>query len=58
MKIPRHVISNLLRERGKTVRADWVDRTLPEEVDFYNNRSLLATLELSEQDLAGSDHKS
>ncbi len=58
MKIPRHVISSKLRERGKTVRADWVDRTLPEEVDFYDNRSLLATLELSAEDLAGSDHQS
>lgn len=58
MKIPRHVISNKLRERGKTVRADWVDRTLPEEVDFYDNRSLLDTLGLSADDLAGSDHKS
>lgn len=58
MKIPRHVISSKLRERGKSMRADWVDRTLPEEVDVYDNRSLLDTLELSAEDLVGSDQKS
>lgn len=57
MTIPRHVIVAKLRERGKGTRADWVERNLPEEVDFYNNRSLLATLDLAETDLVEQDSK-
>ena len=58
MIIPKHVIVAKLRERGKGTRADWVDRNLPDEVDFYNNRSLLATLDLAEADLIEQDTKS
>jgi hypothetical protein len=35
-----------------------VDRNLPDEVDLYNNRSLLATLDLREEDLIEQDSKS
>ncbi len=58
MIIPKHVIVAKLRERGKGTRADWVDRNLPDDVDFYNNRSLLATLDLREEDLVEQDSKS
>ena len=58
MTVPKHVIVAKLRERGKTTRADWVDRNLPDEVDLYNNRSLLATLDLREEDLIEQESKS
>ena len=58
MTVPKHVIVAKLRERGKDTRADWVDRNLPDEVDVYNNRSLLQTLDLSEADLTEQDSKS
>lgn len=58
MTVPKHVIVAKLRERGKDARADWVDRNLPDEVDLYNNRSLLATLDLREEDLIEQDSKS
>jgi hypothetical protein len=51
MTIPKQVIIDKLRERGKNARADWVDRTLPDEVDLYENHSLLVTLDLREEDL-------
>jgi hypothetical protein len=40
-----------LRRRGQDSRADWVDRTLPDEVDTDRNAGLLATLRLSLADL-------
>ena len=58
MIIPKHLIVAKLRERGKGTRADWVDRNLPDDVDFYNNRSLLATLDLTEADLIEQETKS
>ena len=58
MIVPKHVIVAKLRERGKDTRADWVDRNLPDDVDFYNNRSLLATLDLTEADLIEQETKS
>jgi hypothetical protein len=58
MTVPKHVIVAKLRERGKDTRADWVDRNLPDEVDLYNNRSLLATLDLRDEDLIEQDSKS
>jgi len=58
MTVPKHIIVAKLRERGKDTRADWVDRNLPDDVDLYNNRSLLATLDLREEDLIEQDSKS
>ena len=58
MTVPKHVIVAKLRERGKDTRADWVERNLPDDVDVYNNRSLLQTLDLSEADLTEQDSKS
>ena len=53
MNIPKNVIVARLRERGLDARADWVDRTLPDEVDPYQHSGLLKTLNLSVEDLIG-----
>jgi hypothetical protein len=34
----------ILRSRGKSARADWFERTLPDLVDTGKNRSLLTSL--------------
>ncbi|GAA2468374.1 hypothetical protein [Winogradskya humida] len=53
MTVPKHVIVRTLRERGQGSRADWVERELPDEVDTHKHSSLLATLKISAEDLAG-----
>jgi hypothetical protein len=53
MKIAKEVIIARLRERNLDARADWVDRTLPDEVDPYEHSGLLKTLNLTAEDLAG-----
>jgi hypothetical protein len=44
MHIHKTEIIEILRSRGLDTRADWVDRTLPEAVDSYENDSLLRML--------------
>ena len=51
MIIQKSVIIAKLRERGKGVRADWVDRELPDEVDTFLFSGLLATLNLDLKEL-------
>lgn len=52
MRIAKHRIVSLLRERGQQVRADWVERELPERVNPDEHAGLLATLRLDPADLA------
>ncbi|WP_199523612.1 hypothetical protein [Micromonospora craterilacus] len=52
MRIARHRIVSVLRDRGQQVRADWVERELPERVDLQEHVGLLATLRLDPADLA------
>ncbi|MGB2568977.1 hypothetical protein ACPFP2_11055 [Micromonospora citrea] len=52
MRIARHRIVTVLRERGQQVRADWVERELPERVNPDEHAGLLATLHLDPADLA------
>ncbi len=54
MMIARHRIVSVLRERDQQVRADWVERELPERVDLDKHAGLLATLHLDPADLADS----
>jgi len=42
----------ILRDRGMSERADWVDRQLPAQIDAYANASLLRTLKLEPDVLA------
>ncbi|GHJ17769.1 MULTISPECIES: hypothetical protein [unclassified Micromonospora] len=51
MTIARQRIVSLLRERGQRVRADWVERELPEQVDPEKHAGLLAILRLDPADL-------
>ena len=53
MLIQRAAIVALLRQRGQDVRADWVERELPDEVDTYHHAGLLDTLRISASDLSG-----
>jgi hypothetical protein len=52
MIIAKSVIIEKLRERGQDVRADWVDKELPDSVDTFLYSGLLATLNLSPEALA------
>jgi hypothetical protein len=55
MIISKHVIAAALRERRQDARAEWVDRTLPDDVDPYRHSGLLATLNLTVADLTGKE---
>jgi len=51
MNISKSLIVARLRERNLDARADWVDRTLPDEIDPYEHSGLLKTLNLTVEDL-------
>ncbi|AGZ39056.1 hypothetical protein AFR_03835 [Actinoplanes friuliensis DSM 7358] len=51
MIIQKSVIIAKLRERGLDVRADFVDRELPDEVDTLRFGGLLSTLNLDLKEL-------
>jgi hypothetical protein len=51
MIIQKSAIIAKLRERGQNVRADWVDRELPDSVDPFHYSGLLATLHLDLKEL-------
>ena len=44
MQIEKADLVAVLRSRGLNDKADWVERTLPDQVDTDANRSLLAML--------------
>jgi hypothetical protein len=52
MIISKAVVIAVLRQRGQHVRADFVDRELPERVDSDRHGGLLATLHLDLAELA------
>jgi len=52
MEIDKVKLVALLRQRGLDDRAAWVDRTLPDRIDVYQNSGLLATLSVNPEDLA------
>ena len=52
MEIDKVKIVNWLRGRGQHLRADWVDRELPDRVDTFSHAGLLATLGFDPADLA------
>ncbi|MFG1904954.1 hypothetical protein ACQP0I_03840 [Micromonospora carbonacea] len=52
MRIARYRIVAALRGRDQQLRADWVERELPERVDPAKHAGLLATLRLDPADLA------
>ncbi|GIG91307.1 hypothetical protein [Plantactinospora endophytica] len=52
MEIDKLRITDWLRNRGQHVRADWIDRELPDRVDTVRHAGLLATLGLDPADLA------
>ena len=51
MRIAKHRIVAVLRERGQPARADWVERELPDRMDPAKHVGLLATLHLDPADL-------
>ena len=52
MLVKKERIVETLRSRGQELRAEWVDRELPDEVDTDLHAGLLATLRLTPADLA------
>ena len=53
--VRRSEIVSILRSRGKSARADWFERTLPDIVDTGKNSSLLANLDIDPDALKSSD---
>ena len=49
--VSRAQVVSMLRSRGKTARAEWFERELPDIVDIAKNRSLLTTLGVDPADL-------
>ncbi|MEN3609551.1 hypothetical protein [Plantactinospora sp. ZYX-F-223] len=52
MEIDKLKIIEWLRGRGQDVRADWIDRELPDRVDTLRHAGLLSTLGVDPADLA------
>ena len=52
--IDKQVILKALRDRGQDVRADWVDKELPDEVDTQVHAGILSTLRLDPAELSPS----
>jgi hypothetical protein len=52
MTVAKSKILAILRSRGQNDRADWVDRTMPDEIDTAKNSGLLSLLKLELADLA------
>ncbi|MDI6105844.1 hypothetical protein QLQ12_45465 [Actinoplanes sp. NEAU-A12] len=52
MTISKAVVIAVLRERGQHVRAEFVDRELPERIDTLRHGGLLAMLHLDLAELA------
>ncbi|MEU4624798.1 hypothetical protein AB0G04_33105 [Actinoplanes sp. NPDC023801] len=53
--VRRSEIVAILRSKGKSARADWFERTLPDIVDTGKNSSLLANLEIDADVLSQTD---
>ncbi|GAA3235187.1 hypothetical protein ACFO1B_24565 [Dactylosporangium siamense] len=51
MNVAKSKILEVLRSRGQNDRADWVDRTMPDEIDTAKNSGLLSLLKLDAADL-------
>jgi hypothetical protein len=50
-QVDKRKIIDALRRRGQPIRAEWVDRELPDRVDTVRNAGLLATLGIDAVDL-------
>ncbi|MEV4349683.1 hypothetical protein AB0J83_34935 [Actinoplanes sp. NPDC049596] len=51
MIVPRQLVVDELRRRGLGVRADFVEKQLPEQVDSTRHGGLLATLHINLDEL-------
>ena len=51
-EVDKQRILQVLRDRGLSARAEWVDRQPPARVDLERNAGLLATLNIRPADLA------
>ncbi len=52
MIVAKSKVLAVLRSRGQNDRADWVDRTMPDDIDTAKNSGLLNLLKLDASDLA------
>jgi hypothetical protein len=51
MEVAKSKIMDALRDRGQSIRAEWVDRDLPDRVDTVRHAGLLAILGINPADL-------
>jgi hypothetical protein len=54
MIISKDVVVDELRRRGLTMRAEFVDRQLPAEIDTGKHVGLLSTLRISSEELTAA----
>lgn len=52
MDVAKSKILDTLRDRGQNIRAEWVDRDMPDRVDTVRHAGLLAILGINPADLA------
>jgi hypothetical protein len=52
MDVAKSKILEALRDRGQNIRAEWVDRDLPDRVDTVRHAGFLAILGVNPADLA------
>jgi hypothetical protein len=57
MTIPKELIVAELRRRGQHMRAEFVDRQLPDEVDPNKHGGLLATLNVDLAELVAASER-
>jgi hypothetical protein len=57
MTIPKELIVAELRRRGQHMRAEFVDRQLPDEVDPNKHGGLLATLNVDLTELVAASER-
>lgn len=50
--VRKSLVLEALRRRGLDARADWVDRSMPDDIDIQRNASLFDTLGIDAQALA------
>jgi len=50
--VQKSLVLEVLRSRALDARADWVDRTMPDDIDIQRNASLFETLGIDVRKLA------
>jgi hypothetical protein len=55
MNVAKQKIVEVLRSRGQDIRADWVDRELPDRIEVADHAGLISMLGVNVAELADAD---